>query len=344
MNDLHYKTSNGAGKIFLALLFVLMPFSFSYAADTPIKNAGFVPANIWYSKDPFFSGDTIRIYTIIFNGSSYDLEGVVEFLDNGVSVGKTNFSLSGGGRVRDLWVDWKATEGRHVMTARIVGATASLAGGAKRSITLDNAETGKSERAVDLDTDSDGIGNTEDTDDDNDGVPDVEELRNNTNPLKKDTNGDGVPDGKELEIATEQKEQAAKLLDANPEPKGTILGTIKTVEENIPTPVKEGATAGVNFLESFRLSEGYQARLAKESKVKEIEVMKMSKKAPVEKKEGDVLGSASVTAEKPLAYVMYGVYSLLQYFFEWQIIFYGVLLYVLYRLIKWTAGRIRNRE
>lgn len=331
-------------KIILALLFLLAPLSFIQAADAPIKNAGFVPANIWYSKDPFFAGETIRIYTIIFNGSEHDLEGTVEFLDNGVSVGKTNFSLSGGGRVRDLWVDWKATEGKHVMTARIVNTTASLAGGARRTIELDNTETGKNERSIDLDTDNDGIGNTEDADDDSDGIPDVEELRNNTNPLKKDTNGDGVPDGKELEIATKQKETAEKLLEANPEPKGTILGTIKTVEENIPTPVKESAIAGVNALERFRLSEGYQARLAKEVKMKEIEAMRVAKRAPAENKDGDVLGTVSNTAEKPFAYVTYGVLSLVQYFFEWQIIFYGVILYILYRLIKWAAGRIRNRE
>jgi hypothetical protein len=327
-----------------ALIFLFLIFcapSFVYAVDVPIKNAGFVPANIWYSKDPFFVGEKIRIYTIIFNGSSYDLEGTVEFLDNDHLVGKTTFSLSGGGRVRDVWVDWKATEGKHVMTARITDTTVSVAGGARKSIVLDNTETGKSERDVDLDTDSDGVGNKDDLDDDGDSVPDVEELRNGTDPLKKDSDSDGLSDGKELEIAAKQKAAAEKLAASSTLPVGTILGTIKTVEENIPTPVKEGAVAGANALERFRVGEGYQVRLAKEEKSREIEAMK----APlsVVKKDGSVLGTVTNTAEKPFAYVMLGILTLLQYFLEWQIVFYGVLLYALYRLIKWTATKLWDR-
>ncbi|OIP64636.1 hypothetical protein AUK15_03105 [Candidatus Nomurabacteria bacterium CG2_30_43_9] len=298
--------------------------TFAYSAEPPIKNAGFVPTNIWYSKDPFFTGEKIRIYTIIFNGSSYDLEGTVEFLDNGVLMGESNFALSGGGRVRDVWVDWKATEGKHTMTARITGTTSSLAGGAKRAIVLDNTETGKSERDVDLDTDGDGVGNIEDLDDDNDDVSDVDELRNSTNPLKKDTDGDGLSDGKELELIAKQKAETEKLTTASAEPAGSILGTIKKVEENIPDPVKEGATASANALERFRIGEWYQIRLAKEEKAREISAMKAPPSVVL--KDESVLGHVSNTAEKPFAYMVLAILTLLQYFLEWQIIFYGVLL------------------
>ncbi|MBI5798661.1 MAG: thrombospondin type 3 repeat-containing protein [Candidatus Yonathbacteria bacterium] len=326
--------------LFLFLIFGIAPFS--YATPLPIKNAGFVPANIWYSKDPFFANEKIRIYTIIFNGSTYDLEGTVEFLDNGTLVGRTSFSLSGGGRVRDVWIDWKATEGRHAMTARITETMASTAGGTKRSIILDNTETGKSERDVDLDTDGDGVGNKEDLDDDNDGVPDVEELRNGTDPIKKDTDGDGLSDGKELEIVLKQKADAEKLIASSTITLGTILGTIKKVEENIPTPVKEGATLGANAIERFRVGEGYQVRLAKGEKAREIEAMKL-RPAIVAQKDTSVLGTVSNTAEKPFAYVMLGILTALQYLLEWKIVFYGVLLYAIYRLIRWVSRKIRNR-
>lgn len=328
-------------KKFLFILFLtLCSTSFAYGADAPIKNAGFVPSNIWYSKEPFFAGEKIRVYTIIFNGSSYDLEGVVEFLDNGEPIGKTNFSLSGGGRVRDVWVDWTAKEGKHSMTARIASTTASTAGGAKRIIALENTVTGKSERTVDLDTDGDGVGNIDDLDDDNDSVSDVDELRNGTEPLKKDSNGDGVPDGKELEIAAKNKAEAEKLLAGSPESSGTILGTIRKVEDTIPDPVKEGATVGANAIERFRVGEGYQVRLAKEGVVREIDAIKA--RTNTQQKGDGVLNVASNVAEKPLAYVKYAFLAMLQYFFEWQIIFYGVLLYILYRLVMWVLGRTRN--
>lgn len=329
--------------LFYVLIFILTPFSFAHSADLPIKNAGFVPANIWYSKDPFFAGDTIRIYTIVFNGSTYDLEGAVEFLDNGTPVGKTSFAISSGGRVRDLWIDWKATEGKHVFTARIIDGMASLAGGKKSPIVLDSTETGKSERTVDLDTDGDAVGNTDDLDDDNDSITDVDELKNGTNPLKKDSDGDGISDGKELEIATQKKEAGEKLLAKNPEPAGSISGTIKTIENAIPAPVKEGVAVGSNALESFRVGEGYQFRLAKENKMREIEAMKASAVATSTAKDSSVKGSTASRMEKPFAYVTYGILAALQYFFEWQIIFYGVLMYVVYRFIKWGIGRWRNR-
>lgn len=321
---------------------------FAQASEPPIKNAGFVPANIWYSKDPFFAGETIRIYTIIFNGSTYDLSGTVEFLDNGAPIGKTDFSLSSGGRVRDVWVDWKALEGKHVIMARIVGASASVAGGAKRTIVLENTDTGKSERTIDLDTDADSIGNTDDTDDDNDGVSDVEELRNDTDPLKKDTDGDGISDGKELELVAKKVAEAEKKSASSTEAQGTIMSMVQKAEDYIPAPVKDGATAGANAIERFRVGEGYQLRLAKEEKSREIDAMKArapetQKQVEGAEKEKGVLETVSSTAEKPFAYVMLASLAMLQYTFEWKIVFYGVTFYVLYRLFKWIVRRVRNR-
>lgn len=334
----------------LAIIFLLCTSGafFAQAIEPPIKNAGFVPANIWYSKDPFFAGETIRIYTIVFNGSTYDLSGTVEFLDNGAPIGKTDFSLSSGGRVRDVWVDWKALEGKHTITARIVGASASVAGGAKRTIALENADTGKSERTVDLDTDIDGMGNTDDTDDDNDGVSDVEELRNGTDPLKKDTNGDGVSDGKELELAVKKTAEEEKKSASSTESQGIVMNTIQKAEGYIPAPVKDGAIAGANAVERFRVGEGYQLRLAKEEKSREIDAMKAralktGAQAESTEKKGGVMETVSNTAEKPFAYVMLASLAMLQYAFEWKFVFYGIILYVLYRLIKWGIGKIRNR-
>lgn len=328
-------------KLFLILFFIVMSGTTVYAVEPSIKNAGFVPSNIWYSKEQFFAGDKVRIYTVIFNGSSYDIQGVVEFLDNGVSIGRTNFSLSGGGRVQDMWIDWKAGEGKHTITARIVDTTYSAIGGAKRAITLDNAEAGKNERTIDRDTDGDGIGNADDLDDDNDGVADVDELRNGTDPLKKDTDGNGISDGKELELAEKKKAEAEKLLASNDTDPKTILGTLKKVEENIPVPLKDGASAGANAIERFRVGEGYQARLAKENILREISGIKSQETQS--KKTNNVSAETSNFAEKPFAYIKFALLALLQYFFEWQIIFYGVLIYGLYRLIRFVAGRIINR-
>lgn len=328
-------------KITLALiLFFSLTSSVWGATDTPIQNAGFVPSNIWYSKDPFFAGDNIRVYTVIFNGSSYDLTGAVEFLDNDVIIGRDDFTVTKGGSVRDVWVAWKATEGKHVITARTAGVTA-LEGGKKISITLGNTEAGKSERIVDLDTDGDGTGNSKDLDDDNDDIPDIDEVRRGTDPLKKDTDGNGISDKQELEFAEKNASTTPVV------PKGSIASTIKTVEDAIPVPVKESVAQGANVVEQFRVGEGYQFKLIKEEKVREIALIKAREDvAAMSISTQSVSGATDRmlnVAEKPFAYVLFGIFAALQYFFEWQILFYGAILYVLYRLIKWGIRKVRDR-
>lgn len=283
-------------KFFFVLFLIGGVVPFICTAES-LKNAGFIPANIWYSKDPFFAEEKIRIYTVVFNGSSYDLEGTVKFLDNGVLIGKVPFSLAGGGRVRDMWIDWKATFGRHIITAEIMDATASIAGEDRHAIVLDNTETGKSERNVDID--------------------------------------------RELLLAIQQKAEAERKYASSTKGEGTIAGTIQKVGDYIPAPIKAGATVSANVIERFRIGEGYQFRLAKENKIREIDAMKST--PPPLQKNPTLLDSASATSKKPFAYGVLTILAALQYFFEWQIIFYGVLLYALYRFMKWIFVKIRNR-
>lgn len=152
------------------ILFVLLASPVGAFAET--VNAGFVQGNIWFSKDPFFAGDTIRIYTGVFNGGTNDLIGVVEFQDNGVSLSRVDFTVTGGGRLREIWTDWKATEGSHAITAQIVEAKIARVGGQPVAVTLAHNGMSRDERVIDLDTDKDGIGNKVDRDDDNDGIED----------------------------------------------------------------------------------------------------------------------------------------------------------------------------
>lgn len=334
--------------VFAALFFFLNPHTLF--ANSSVNNAGFLPANIWYSKDPFFSEDKVRIYTVVVNGSAYDILGKVEFYDNGLALGSTSFSMAGNGRVQDLWVDWVAQEGKHTITARIVDAYTKDSNGVKRPLVLENIETGKSDLDIDLDTDKDGIGNKEDADDDNDTVLDVEEIKNATDPLKKDTDGDGVSDGRELELAqlAIKKDSANTTLQASSTRAVEMaLGALKTVDGSIPVPIKEGVTAGTNVVERFRLGEGYQFRLEKESQVKAIEAIKEREaefaKNPEKKEVQDTSDVVLEATEKPFAYVLFGLYAALQYVFEWQVVFYGIIFYALYRLLKWGIMRLRNR-
>jgi len=181
------------------LLFLLLCFAPGFALSADL-NAGFVQG-LWYSKTPFFAGETVRIYTAIQNNSGFDIQGTVEFLLNGAVTGKSNFSAVQG-RIVDVWTDWKVSQGNQELSAKIVQAFKLEIGKDPEPIVLANAVLGTSQVFVDLDTDKDGLGNTEDPDDDNDLLSDAAEKELGTNPLEADSDQDGVPDGKEVSLAT----------------------------------------------------------------------------------------------------------------------------------------------
>ncbi len=296
----HGPISNGM-KYLITLLLLATLSSPVFAVEIPVNNAGFVQSNIWYSKDPFYAGEKIRIYTVIFNGSTYGLTGAVEFLDNGILIGKTTFALTGDVRTRDLWVEWKATEGKHAITARLLDVVTDGPNG-KQSIVLLNGETGKSERIIDLD------------------------------PIAKEVQAKAQAD-----IASETQRQAL----------GKVEDAIQAVNSLIPIQVKEGVSFGVDTIEAIRIGEAYNFRIAKENKAREIEVIKAREQTALATGTPKTIASGTDamwnTAEKPFAYVMLALLATIQYIFEWYLLFYGIILYVLYRLIKWIIHRVRDR-
>lgn len=187
-------------QVFLFGLFAFIPL-LTFAA--PLSNAGFLQGGIWYSKDPFFAGDTVRVYAAVFNSSNEDLAGTVEFLDNKKSLGNADFFVERGGKFTQVWVDWNVTEGDHRVEAVITKASIIRVGSSPVPIELQQAKAQESLRQVDKDTDRDGIGNNTDADDDNDGVSDAQELTQGTDPLV-------LPASQEEAMAAKETEQAQK--------------------------------------------------------------------------------------------------------------------------------------
>lgn len=174
---------------------LLLSIGAAVLAQTEVsKNTGFVQDNIIFSKEPFFEGEAIKIYSILFNTTNNDITGKIEFYDNGVSLGRTDFSIPRTALVRDASINWVATGGRHTISAKIIETRVALADGKQEAITLTDREAVGSERFIDSDSDRDGLGDRDDTDDDNDGIPDLEERKTGTNPFKQDTDDDKITD------------------------------------------------------------------------------------------------------------------------------------------------------
>lgn len=210
----------------LVLLAHVLFFAFplAAAAQTYPLNAGLV-SGIWYSKSPFFAGETVRVYTAIQNNSGFDITGKVRFLKNEDAIGESSFSAAQGGLVQ-VWADWKVPDGTHKISAQVIDAAPPIQG--FFTVAQDNV-------FVDADTDHDQIGNLQDTDDDNDGLADEKEKVLGTNPVNPDTDGDGIKDNDDI---VEETSEPAHNLIAKVEEKtdafvGNIVGQLKKQREKV---------------------------------------------------------------------------------------------------------------
>ncbi|PCI20007.1 hypothetical protein COB64_02865 [Candidatus Wolfebacteria bacterium] len=102
------------------LCLFLLPFISLHAAGE-IDNIGFIQRNIWYSKDPFTEGDSIMIFTGLFNSGPSSISGTVEFFDKNILLGDTDFSFESG-TSGVVSIEWNVTSGDHVISAKITNS------------------------------------------------------------------------------------------------------------------------------------------------------------------------------------------------------------------------------
>jgi len=225
--------------IFFVQFFLLITTA---QATNETLNAGFVNG-IWYSRDPFFAGDEIRIYTAIQNKSEFDLLGQIQFFVNGENISESNFSVLSG-RLIEAWTDWIAISGDYNFGVKLINVQKSEIGQEPEIIQI-KYDTYNIISNIDLDTDGDRIGNKDDEDDDGDGLTDITEIEIGTDPLNADTDGDGVLDGVEIDIGTDP-------LNADTDGDGVLDG----VEIDIGTDPLNADTDGDGVLDGVEIDIG----------------------------------------------------------------------------------------
>lgn len=100
----------------LVCVAVLLPFVVLAAGgDLP---AGFAPNSIWVSSTHITAGDSVNIFTVVYNSSDVSLAGDVNFMIDGTSVGTRNFSIKAGD-TRIASVPWIAVVGSHSAAAQL---------------------------------------------------------------------------------------------------------------------------------------------------------------------------------------------------------------------------------
>jgi|GEM_PF-5448471 len=199
-------------KRLLLVSLLLLPF----AANAGLyENTGFVPGTIWMSPSTYFAGDTVTLYTVLFNGDKTAISGAATFFDNGTKISETPFTFAVDKPVLEISAPWKAAEGEHLISVSLTTKTGGLR----------YASSSPVRSYVDKDTDADHIGDIADDDDDNDGLSDIDEARLGTDPLNPDTDKDGMPDGQEVSQGTNPR--IADPISARIQFASTTLGKIE---------------------------------------------------------------------------------------------------------------------
>lgn len=132
----------------LLLVFYFAIFSVGLAEVKVIENSGFVPGNLWFSKVPTAVGEKVQVYTLVWNGSTDDINGTVSFFDNDSVISKQNFVLAGDGSTKILSTVWTAGEGYHKVYAQITDSQGGPRGSKAVSVSLQYSKTVEEERFV----------------------------------------------------------------------------------------------------------------------------------------------------------------------------------------------------
>jgi hypothetical protein len=217
-------------------------------------SAGVANQPIWFSKEPFFAGEKITVFTLIYNSSAYKMTGTIELRDSTTTVDTKAFVVNGDGAAKVIGFVWVATEGTH--TFRVVISSKQFfddAGNEHAGAIAAATSTTETKRYVDLDTDGDMIGNLVDDDDDGDGLLDVVEIKLKLDPLNPDTDGDGIMDGEDKEpLKPAPPPMPTPPASAEPPASSILPSVAEKLNENLPEPVASRAIPVVGAVENFR--------------------------------------------------------------------------------------------
>ncbi len=131
---------------FLIFIFLFIILGTSvYAKDSSFT--GFLSGQIWYSPNSFIEGDTIKIYTAIWNGDDSSLTAKVEFYDKNVILGMRNILIPAH-ELQGVSINWKVTSGDHIISAKIISSTLDIRSGKKETIVVSRNTTNSNHRFI----------------------------------------------------------------------------------------------------------------------------------------------------------------------------------------------------
>jgi hypothetical protein len=239
-------------------------------------------------------GDTVNIYTAVWNGDDKPLVARVEFYDKNVILGTRDIEIPASS-LKDVSVSWKVTAGDHSISAKIISSSV-ISGGKKQSVTLDWTTT--------------------------------QEDRTNVSVVIKKSDGTEV---KSVDLLKDQVEKAgSKLQDIIPESVTSNANSLDSLRISTYTQIKDNYTDTKKQIASFSTT---QVKSDTKTNTKSQTVN------PEVSKNANIIDAT----QKPLAYLKLFFFSILSFIFGYKIVFYGLLAFLVYIILRYFYRKIRNR-
>ncbi|OGG68944.1 hypothetical protein A3C20_01760 [Candidatus Kaiserbacteria bacterium RIFCSPHIGHO2_02_FULL_55_25] len=110
------------------LLLCIMSYALPLVVFASAAAAGFAPGSLWLSKTEAKAGETLKIYTVVYDSSPSAIEGDVVFTVDAKDTGTQHFKLNAG-ETQIVSADWRAVAGTHTFGASLknVSGTTGIA-------------------------------------------------------------------------------------------------------------------------------------------------------------------------------------------------------------------------
>ena len=286
--------------VILLIIFSLFPLGKIKAEDLS-SNVGFIPADIWYSKDPFEEGDQVKIYTLVFNHDKRELSGNVIFFDNDAFIGKKDFIVPANG-VKEIYIEWTATVGSHEIFGKIENAKFLISTGKYEETYLSKNETEKSERTVSKKI----VQQTTDSSDN--------QSTTNSNTTSNSTNNQTTSDN-------------------------LIQDIQNTLTEKTPPFISKPIISITNSTEKFRENLSTSSENKKEELKNEIETINKEKEglAPADTTKSIENQNKVI---KPLKYVQIFFLTLASFILKTKVLFYLASLFIVFLILRFIWRKL----
>ncbi|MFA7310034.1 MAG: Ig-like domain-containing protein [Candidatus Paceibacterota bacterium] len=106
----------------------------TYAATGELA-AGFAPGSLWLSRTTAVAGDTVKLYTVVYNSSESPIVGTVEFKADTSMLRDVGVQLASG-ETKIVSADWTALAGSHSFSAQFASASSTVEHTATNSVSI----------------------------------------------------------------------------------------------------------------------------------------------------------------------------------------------------------------